>query len=133
MILAGFSFDSTTIIYILCATLGLLVLAIAYRALLRYFGRGTPLKEDYCVLYPLEINPAKGALEFYFTSEEEKAVTLNVLDEDLNIVTEISTIDCHKGGNIIRYDSTKIANGNYFYCLQTSNQKTMKKMRIQNS
>lgn len=133
MILAGFTFDWTTVTYILCVTLGLLVIAIAYRQLLKYLGRGTPSKKDYCVLYSLEKNPAQGELEFYFTSEEPKSVTLNVLDADMNLVTEITTIDCHKGGNIVRYDSTQIANGNYFYCLQTENQKTMKKMRIQNS
>ncbi len=133
MILAGFTFDSTTIIYILCVTLGILVLAILYRKLLRYLGRDTPSKENYCVLYSLEKNPAVGELEFYFTSDLEKTVTLNVLDQDMNFVAEIGTIECHKGGNIIRYDSTQMPNGNYFYCLQTSNQKTMKKMRIQNS
>lgn len=132
MILAGFTFDGTTIIYILCVTLGILVVAIGYRQLLKYLGRGTPPKEDYCVLYALEKSPSEGELEFYFTSEQPKSVTLNVLDADMNFVVEISTIDCHTGGNIIRYDSTKIANGNYFYCLQTKNQKTMKKMRIQN-
>lgn len=133
MILAGFGIDGTTIVYILCITLGILVIAIAYRQLLRYLGKGTPPKEDYCVLYSLEKNPAEGELEFYFTSEEPKTVTLNILDADMNFLTEIETIECHKGGNIVRYDSTKIENGNYYYCLQTSNQKTMKKMRVQNS
>ena len=132
MILSGFTLNSTTIIYILCVTLGILVLAIAYRKLLGYLGRGNPAKENYCVLYELEKNPAVGELEFYFTSENEKSVTLNILDQDMNFFKEIQTIDCHKGGNIIRYDSTVIPNGNYFYCLQTANQKTMKKMRIQN-
>ena len=132
MILAGFTFDSTTVIYTLCVTLGILVIAIGYRQLLKYLGKGTPPKEDYCVLYGLEKNPAQGELEFYFTSEIPKSVTLNILDEEMNFVKEVSTIDCHKGGNIIRYDSTEMANGNYFYCLQTDNQKTMKKMRIQN-
>ncbi|MDG1332764.1 MAG: hypothetical protein P8P74_10560 [Crocinitomicaceae bacterium] len=132
MILAGFTFDSTTVIYILCVTLGILVVAIGYRQLLRYLGKGTPPKEDYCVLYSLEKSPAQGELEFYFTSEMPKSVTMNILDAEMNFVTEVSTIDCHKGGNIIRYDSTQIANGNYFYCLQTANQKTMKKMRIKN-
>jgi hypothetical protein len=132
MILAGFTFDGTTVIYIMCVTLGLLVIAIGYRQLLRYLGKGTPPKEDYCVLYSLEKNPAVGELEFYFTSEQPKSVTINILDEEMNFVTEVATIDCHKGGNIIRYDSTQIANGNYFYALQTANQKTMKKMRVQN-
>lgn len=132
MILAGFTFNGTTVIYILCVTLGILVIAIGYRQLLRYLGKGAPSKEDYCVLYSLEKNPSQGELEFYFTSEEPKSVTINILDKDMNFLTEVTTIDCHKGGNIVRYDSTQIADGNYFYCLQTKNQKTMKKMRIQN-
>ncbi|PHR36650.1 MAG: hypothetical protein COA38_01090 [Fluviicola sp.] len=132
MILAGFTFDNTTIIYILCVTLGMLVVAILYKKLLRHLGKGTPPKENYCVLYELETNPAVGELEFYFTSHLEKTVTLNVLDQDMNFASEIETIECHKGGNIIRYDSTQMPNGNYFYCLETANQKTMKKMRIQN-
>lgn len=133
MILSGFNFNSTTVIYILSVTLGILVLVIIYRKLLRYLGRGNPSMENYCVLYELEKNPAVGELEFYFTSEQEKTVTLNILDADMNQFKEIETIECHKGGNIIRYDSTEIPNGNYFYCLQTANQKTMKKMRVQNS
>ena len=132
MILAGFTLNSTTLIYILCVTLGILVIAILYRKLLRYLGKGTPPKENYCVLYSLEKNPSVGELEFYFTSDLEKTVTLNVLDLDMELVAEIETIECHKGGNIIRYDSTQMPDGNYFYCLQTANQKTMKKMRIQN-
>jgi len=118
--------------YILCVTFGILLIAILYRKLLRHLGKGTPPKENYCVLYSLEKNPSQGELEFYFTSDIEKSVTLNVLDQEMNFVSEIGTIECHKGGNIIRYDSTQLANGNYFYCLQTTNQKTMKKMRIQN-
>lgn len=133
MILAGFTFNSTTVVMILCVTLGILVLMIAYRQLLRYFGKGSPVKANYCVLYELEKSPATGELEFYFTSEVEKEVTLNVLNQDMEFLTEIATVQCGKGGNIVRYDSTKLANGNYFYCLQTSNQKTMKKMRVSNS
>ena len=132
MILAGFTFDGNTVIYIMFLTLGLLLIAIGYLQLLRYLVKGTPPKEDYCVLYSLEKNPAQGEIEFYFTSEEPKSVTINILDEEMNFVAEVETIDCHKGGNIIRYDSTQIANGNYFYALQTANQKTMKRMRVQN-
>lgn len=133
MILSGFEFNGTTIITLLCVTLGFLVLFIAYRQLLRYFGKGTPNKADYVVLYELEINPVVGVVEFYFTSDAEKSVSLNVLDENMEFVLEISSQMSHKGGNIIRYDSTKLKNGNYFYCLQTDNQKTMKKMRVANA
>lgn len=133
MVLAGFGFDSSTIIYILCVSLGILVLAIAYRQMIRFLGRGGVVKENYCVLYSLEIDPATGILEFYFTSDQVKDVTLNALDQDMVFFAEISSGPCHLGGNIIRYDSTQLPNGNYYYCLQTSNQKTMKKMRVQNA
>lgn len=133
MILSGFNFNGTTVIYILCVTLGLLLLFIGYREILRYLNRKTPSKQNYCVLYELEKNPVVGELEFYFTSDLVKTVTLNILDAEMNLFKEVETLECHKGGNIIRYDSTQIPNGNYFYCLQTENQKTMKKMRIQNA
>lgn len=133
MVLAGFGFDGRTLIYILCVTLGILVIAILYRQLLRRFNRGTAIKEDYCVLYSLEKDPATGILEFYFTSDKVKHVTLNALDQEMAFFAEISAADCHVGGNIIRYDSTQLPNGNYYYCLQTSNQKTMKKMRVANA
>lgn len=132
MILAGFTFNGTTVIYILIITLGLLVLAIGYRELLKYLGKGAPSKKDFCVLYALEKDPAAGELEFYFTSEEKKPVSINILDADMNFVAEVASLDCNKGGNIIRYDSTQLADGNYFYSLETANQKTMKKMRVQN-
>ncbi|PIE87171.1 MAG: hypothetical protein CSA03_01630 [Bacteroidetes bacterium] len=132
MILAGFTFNGRTVIYILIITLGALVLTIAYRKLLKYLGRGAPSKKDYCVLYGLEKSPSVGELEFYFTSEEKKEVAINILDADMNFVTEVTSFECSKGGNIVRYDSTQIADGNYFYSLETSNQKTMKKMRVQN-
>ncbi len=133
MILSGFAFNGTTVIYILCITLIMLILYIGYRQLLRYFAKGMPSKENYAVLYNLEISPAAGELEFYFTSETERLVTLNVLNENMEHVLEISSQMCHKGGNIIRYDSAQLKNGNYFYCLQTDNQKTMKKMRVANA
>lgn len=133
MILAGFGFDGRTVIYILCVTLGILVIAILYRKMLRHFNRGSAIKENYCVLYSLEKDPATGILEFYFTSDQVKIVTLNALDQEMAFFAEISSAECHTGGNIIRYDSTQLPNGNYYYCLVTENQKTMKKMRVANA
>lgn len=111
----------------------MLVLAIAYRELLKYLGKGTPSKKDYCVLYGLEKNPSVGEVEIYFTSEEKKMVTINILDKDMNFLVEVKSFECSKGGNIVRYDSSQIADGDYFYCLETANQKTMKKMKVQNA
>ncbi len=123
---------SNVIIAILCVSLAVLVLIIAYRKLLQYMGKGTPPKEDYCVLYSLEENPSKAEMEFYFTAEKQKEVAIQILDENYNLTKEIYRQECQIGGNIIRFDSTTLPNGNYFFSLVTENQKTMKKMAIAN-
>ena len=117
---------------ILCVSLAILVLVIAYRKLLAYLGRGKMPAEKYCVLYSIETNPAKGELEFYFTTEEEKQVTMELLNDDFSLNREISSKDYPAGSHIVRFDSTLVPNGSYFYQLRTDNQKTMKKVVISN-
>ncbi|MCO5259487.1 MAG: hypothetical protein M9916_05025 [Crocinitomicaceae bacterium] len=113
-------------------TLALLLLVIAYRKLLGYLGKGALPKEKYCVLYSLEVEPATGKVQLYFTSEEEKNVQLQILDTDYKLIKEIYNQECHADGNIVHLDTTELQNGTYFYCLLTENQKTMKRMTIQN-
>ncbi|MFT5779536.1 MAG: hypothetical protein ACI837_002495 [Crocinitomicaceae bacterium] len=95
-------------------------------------GKGTPPKKDYCVLFNIEKDPAEGELEFYFTSEEKKNYSLQILDSDMLLIEEVLSKECFIGGNIVRFDSSKLKNGQYYYCLKTDNQKTMKKMRVSN-
>lgn len=129
--LAIFTIGKITI-GILSVSLAVLVLIIAYRKLLAYLGKGALPKEDYCVLYSLEENPSKGEIEFYFTAEKAKEVALQILDTEYQFIKEISRKECTVGGNILRFDSQELPNGNYFYALVTENQKTMKKMAIVN-
>jgi hypothetical protein len=131
MILMGFSI-SKVLIGILCVSLALILIYIAYKKLLAYLGKGTPSPNDYCVLYALEIEPAKGELEIYFTSAVPRTVAIEILNDDLSLNTIIIEKEYSDGGHIIRFDSNTLPNGNYFYCLRSDNQKTMKKMRIQN-
>lgn len=117
----------------LCVSLAILLLVIGYRKLLAYLGKNNgPVKEDFCVLYSLEENPIKGEISFYFTAHEAKEVSIQILNEEYELVEEVSKTECTEGGNIIRFDSAKLANGNYYYGLITNNQKTIKKMRISN-
>lgn len=121
------------IIGALCVSLAILLLVIGYRKLLAYLGKnGGPAKEDYCVLYSLEENPVVGEVSFYFTAHESKEVAIHILNEEYNLVKEVSKKMCTEGGNIIRFESKDIENGNYYYGLITDNQKTIKKMRISN-
>lgn len=131
IVLMGFSV-SKVLLSVLCVTLALLILTIAYRKMLAYFGKSAPVSEDYCVLYGLETHPAKGELEFYFTTTKKRNIILEILNDDLTPFSTIQEKEVGEGGHIIRFDSTTIKNGTYFYQLRTDNQKTMKRFTISN-
>lgn len=132
MVLVGLTFTKV-LLGILTVSLALLLLYIGYKKLLAFLGKGLPVAEDYCVLYTLEKDPAMGELEFYFTNECAKTVALELLNADMSLNQLIIEQEYPEGGHIVRFDSTRIANGNYFYALRTDNQKTMKKMTVQNA
>lgn len=119
--------------WVLIVSLILLVVIIGYKKLLKYLGKDVPPKEDYCVLYPLEKDPAEGEVEFYFTSDKKKPFGIFILNAGLEeILQVVNKESCFIGGNIIRYDTSNLPDGQYFYCLKTPNQKTMKKMVVKN-
>lgn len=130
--LIGFSIIQTLLI-ILTVTLVLLVLFIAYKKLLTRMGKGVPVPKDYCVLYGLEQDPVRGEMEIYFTTEYPKTVKMELLNEDLSVNTTIIEKEYSDGGHIVRFDTLQIPDGTYFYCLNTDNQKTMKKVFVKNS
>lgn len=131
MILRGYDIP-TIIIATLIVSLSLLILVIAYRKLLQYLGRGSVNKQDFCVLYPLEKDPASGEVEFYFTCDETKQYSLEILDAEMQELKKVKEGEASPGGTIVRFDTTSLSNGLYFFCLKTSNQKTMKKMNVLN-
>lgn len=132
MILVGYSWIAV-IKGVSWSSLVVLIVVTIYRWLLRSLSKGSIDKADYCDLYSLEIEPASGELPFYFTSEKEKEVTLSLLDNEMNVIQEIAKKECKVGGNIVRFDSTQIPNGDYFYSLKTDNQKIVKKMTVLNN
>lgn len=117
---------------VLFVSLAVLVIAIAYKKLLQYLGKGTPNKQDFCVLYALEESPSKGEVEFYFTCEENKDYAMWILDADMNDQVMVQEGHATPGGTIVRFDTSNVADGEYYFCLKTSNQKTMKKMQVFN-
>ena len=131
MILLGYSWTSI-LLGTLYASLGLLIVVIAYRRLLKYLDKGRPVSRKYCTLYTLEEHPSAGEVTFYFTSEEPVKYKLMILDEDMNELKIIKSDTSGIGGNIVRFNSIELNNGDYFYCLQTEEQRTMKKMRVIN-
>lgn len=129
MILIGFSWLDV-VIGMLWVSIIVLILVIGYRKLLAYLGKGDIKKEDYCVLYNLEKSPVTGEAPFYFTSEKVRNVSIWIQDSTMNDLIEVSNQECKIGGNIIRFDTSNLKNGTYFYCLKTDNQKISKKMEV---
>ncbi len=131
MVLYSYSFGKV-IIGILIVTLSLLVLAIAYKKLLAYLGKGTPSKEDYCVLYGMESQPNFGEVQIYFEMKLNRFVSIQLWNNQLEYLTTIKEGEFTSGGNIVTFDTKQFENGHYFYTLITDNQKTMKKIEIKN-
>lgn len=122
----------SSVITLLWVSLILVLLFIGYKYLLRRLNREVIVTDSSIELFDLEELPAKGELPFYFSAKTPTLFRLFIMDEAYEEVKEIANQECKEGGNIVRFDSTVLENGNYFYCLKTENQKIVKKMRIAN-
>ena len=131
MVLVGFSISDVSI-GMLWVSLVVLVIFIGYKKLLKYMSRGSINHESYCELHTVENNPISGEMSFYFTSNEIKKCEMSIYDLSMDIKIDLFNKECLLGGNIIRFDSTKLPNGEYFYQLKTANQKIEKKIAIFN-
>ncbi len=107
------------------------MLYIAYKAVIKRFSKGALKKEDYALLFDLENKTQSGGLEFYFTIEQPKKVVFSILNAKMETIEVVQDREFSSGGHIIRFDTNALQDGVYFYCLETDNQKTMKKMHVQ--
>lgn len=113
------------------ALIAILMLYLAYKAVIKRFSKGTLKKEDYALLFDLENKVQSSEVEFYFTIEQSKKVAFSILNEKMEAIKVVQDKEYPSGGHIIRFDVKELNNGIYFYCLETDNQKTMKKMFVQ--
>ena len=109
----------------------ILFIIVLYRLLIKRLSQGRYVQEHFCVLYPLDINPSSGEIPFYFTTELVKTIRLTI-ENDTETIKELANQEFGIGGHIIRFDTTTLPNGLYFYCLKTDIQETKKKFRITN-
>ena len=109
----------------------ILFIIVLYRLLIKRLSQGRYVQEHFCILYPLDINPSSGEIPFYFTTELVKTIRLTI-ENDTETIKELANQEFGIGGHIIRFDSTTLPNGLYFYCLKTDIQETKKKFRITN-
>ena len=109
----------------------ILFIIVLYRLLIKRLSQGRYVQEHFCILYPLDINPSSGEIPFYFTTELVKTIRLTI-ENDTETIKELANQEFGIGGHIIRFDTTTLPNGLYFYCLKTDIQETKKKFRITN-
>lgn len=119
------------LIEFLVATLLILVAIIAYRFLLRYLSKGNVDQAVYCELYSLDTDPASGEISFYFVCPEETHVTFNIWESD-QIIRELTAKAYEKGGHLLKFQTSDLPNGTYYFGIVTSKQKTQKRFRIEN-
>ncbi len=109
----------------------ILLAIIAYRALLRRFQKGQIQHKDFCELYTLDQDPAKGELSFYFICPAPTHVRFCIWQHN-ELIVELADKEFETGGNILRYDSSKLENGVYYYGIITPTQETKKRMVLAN-
>jgi len=119
-------------LYFLYASLLLLVVIIAYRYLLRRFNKDVIEKEDYIELFSFENQVAKGEVTLFFQVFSTKQVNFYLTDAEGNILLTFVDEVRKPGGYNVSFDSTKLINGKYYYCIKTENQQTDKLLVVQN-
>jgi hypothetical protein len=125
-------FNEALLIDFLKITLAILGVIILYRLLLRYLSRKHVKKELYCTLFEVEDQPVSGEIPFYFTTQLARNVEL-FIETELGVRVATVTQETYEiGGHLLRFDSTSLENGTYFYVLMTENQEIRKKIIVQN-
>ncbi|MEI8116500.1 MAG: hypothetical protein WCH03_03080 [Flavobacteriia bacterium] len=119
------------LIEFLVATLVILIAIIAYRFLLRYLSKGGVDQALYCELYSLDIEPASGEVSFYFVCPKTIHVTFHIWKAD-EVVLQLTDKEYEQGGHLLKFQTSELPNGTYYFGIETSTQKTQKRFTIQN-
>jgi hypothetical protein len=113
-------------------SLVVLVLIVLYRLLLKRMKRGEIKLDEYVELYPLDSEFATGTVQFFFKNKAPKEVQFIIYSANESF-SEVLTDQTYKpGGHILKFDTTKVPNGKYYFELKTENQKTSKLMEVRN-
>lgn len=105
---------------------------VLYRALLKRWSKGHVKHTDFCELVSIEKNPAFGVIDFCFNCKGTKFINFEIVTLNFEVVKTIAAKEFDDGQHILKFDSTEINDGEYFYLLKTDNQKIFKKIHIKN-
>jgi hypothetical protein len=81
-------------------------------------------------MLPLEISDSAGELQFRFAIDSEQVVKLEICSDDFQSLFILSEKNFNAGEHVIRFDSSKLAKGIYYYKLKTPRQEIIKKFEF---
>ncbi len=114
----------------LFASLIVMLLILAYKAVIAYWGRDMIMRK--VILHDLkDYSAVTGNVRFEFELLTDEEVTFTVLSADETAVQKIVDHDKYPSGtHQIDFDSVKLQKGWYWYRLETPRQKISKKFRV---
>ncbi len=89
--------------------------------------------KHYAFLHPYELQPANGNIELCFELPESDEVKFYMESERGGLKLDIMSGNLEKGVYPCTFDTKQLSNGVYFYILETSNQRVMKKLAVLNN
>ncbi len=113
----------------------LAMFSICYQLLIKRFKKTHRVvdQSQFAKLYDLENTKLSGnEVQFYFTIERTSHVRFDILNKEMNSVANLKDESVNSGGHILHFNTTTLENGIYYYALETDNQRTMKKIWIEN-
>lgn len=118
--------------YYLYASLVIILLFFLYRYMISKWNRSKISKEDFVDFYSLENKVSSNTVTFFFETYSVKHIHFYITDTSGNILHTLIDQEMTPGGHSIPFDTKKLINDTYYYCLKTSNQLTEKVMTVEN-
>lgn len=113
-------------------SLVVVLLILGYILLLRRMKRGQISMDDYVELHPIDSEFATGWVQFFFKIKAPKKILFIIYAEN-DMFFEVLTNKMYQpGGHILKFDTSEMPNGRYYYEVITENQKTSKLMEVKN-
>jgi hypothetical protein len=119
------------LLFSLAITVGLFLLFYVYRSYIRRATIAAGSRRGLARLLPLEV-PKKGdELQFRFAVEKDQHIVLEICDASYNPLFLLADKDFSAGEHVVRFDSGKLNDSQYFYRLKTPGQEIIKKFEFE--
>jgi hypothetical protein len=114
----------------LAITTGIFLLYYVYRSYIRKATAEAGSPRGFARLLPIEIPDPGGELQVRFETSDEQEINLEICDDSHTTLYVLASKVYVPGEYVIRFDSSKLSGGTYFFRLKTSRQEIFKKIQL---